>query len=298
MQILRQRGFSSRMIETLFKPLLGGILLDAKLTASSRMFEFAFKMLTEGDAALPQEGIGAIPAQLARELPEGAVELNTRVRSAGRQEVVLESGEALRAQAVVVATDGPEAARLLGLAHAINSRSVSALYFAAKEPPLEEPMLVLNGGSRGPVSNLCVPNLIQPSYAPVGDWLVAATVLGWPTSDDKLLINTVRAQLRRWYGLVAHEWRLLRLYRIQHAHPVIYPLDWQREARLETGLYCCGDHRATPSFQGAMESGRLAAEALLEGLGIEVQADPAPAVNSTYRRSPSAAPAEIEEDDD
>ncbi len=298
LQALRQRGFSARMIETFLKPLIGGMLLDSKLTASSRLFLLAFKMLTEGDAALPAEGIGAIPAQLAKDLPEGSVQLNTRVRSAGRREVVLESGETLAARAVVVATEGPEAARLLGWGHTINSRSVSVLYFAAKEPPLAEPMLVLNGGSRGPANNLCVPNLVQPSYAPPGEWLVSATVLGWPTSDDKMLINTVRVQLRRWYGLVAQEWRLLRLYRIQHAHPVVYPLDWQQAPRLEAGLYCCGDHRATPSFQGAMESGRLAAEALLGELGIEVQPSASEPANSAHRRSRPGPPPVAEEEDE
>ncbi|MGD0577300.1 MAG: NAD(P)/FAD-dependent oxidoreductase [Bryobacteraceae bacterium] len=299
LQALRQRRFSARMIETFFKPLLGGMLLDSKLTASSRLFHFVFKMLTEGDVALPEQGIGAIPAQLAKNLPEGSFQLNTQVRSAGRGQVVLESGEALQARAVVVAADGPEAVRLLGLGHAINSRSVSVLYFAAKEPPLEEPMLVLNGGSRGPVNNLCVPNLVQPGYAPLGDWLVSATVLGWPTSDEKLLIDSVRAQLRRWYGLVAHEWRLLRLYRIQHAHPVVYPLGWQQEQRLDAGLYYCGDHRATPSFQGAMESGRLAAEALLGELGIEVQPSHPEPANAAHRRSrPGPQPGVEEEDDD
>jgi len=299
LQALRQRGFSDRMIETFFKPLFGGILLDSKLTASSRLFQFVFKMLTEGDVALPAEGIGAIPAQLAKELPESAIQLNTRVRSALRGEVVLESGDALQARAVVVATEGAEAARLLGLGHAINSRSVSALYFAAKEPPLEEPILVLNGGSRGPINHLCVPNLVQPSYAPPGDWLISATVLGWPTSDDKLLVNTVRTQLRRWYGLVAQEWRLVRLYRIQQAHPVVYPMDWQQEQRLDAGLYYCGDHRATPSFQGAMESGRRAAEAVLGELGIEVQPSYSEAANAAHRRSrPAPPPAVHEEDDD
>ncbi len=139
---------------------------------------------------------------------------------------------------------------------------------------------------------------MQPSYAPVGEWLISATVLGWPTSDDKLLINSVRAQLRRWYGLVAQEWRLLRLYRIQNAHPVIYPLDWEQPPRLEEGLYCCGDHRATPSFQGAMMSGRRAAEALLTELGIELQPGPDQSVNSAHRRGPAGPPEEVEEDDD
>jgi len=298
LQALRQRGFSERMLETFLKPLIGGMLLDSKLTVSSRLFQFVFKMLIEGDAALPAQGIGAIPAQLAQGLPPDSVQLNTRVRSVSRREVVLESGDALTARAVVVATEGSEAARLLGLGHTINSRSVSVLYFAAKDPPFGEPMLVLNGGSRGPANHLCVPNLVQPSYAPPGEWLVSTTVLGWPTSDDKLLINTVRVQLRRWYGLVAHEWRLLRLYRIRDAHPVVYPLDWQQAPRLETGLYCCGDHRALPSFQGAMESGRLAAEALLGELGIEVQPSSSEAANSAHRRSRSESKPVAPVDDD
>jgi phytoene dehydrogenase-like protein len=271
LQALRRRGFSSRMIENFLKPLLGGILLDAKLTASSRMFEFAFKMLSEGDCALPEEGMGAIPEQLARNLPEGSIRLQTKVKSIGQGEVVLDSGEALQAKSVVVATDGPEASHLLGYSHNINSRSVSVLYFVAKEPPLDEPILVINGGSRGPVNSVCVPNLVQPSYAPEGDWLVSATVIGWPTSDDKILVNMVRSQLRRWYGLVALEWRLLRTYRILHAHPVTYPMEWQQPQHVAEGLYVCGDHRATPSIQGAMESGRLAAEALLRELGVPVE---------------------------
>jgi phytoene dehydrogenase-like protein len=258
------------MIESFFKPLLGGMLLDSKLTASSRMFEFVFKMLSEGDSALPEKGMGAIPAQLAEDLPEDSIRLQTKVKSIASREVVLESGETLRANSIVVATDGPEACHLLGYSHNINSRSVSVLYFVAKEPPLDEPILVINGGSRGPVNNVCVPNLVQPSYAPEGNWLVSASVIGWPTSDDKILVNMVRSQLRRWYGLVALEWRLLRAYRILHAHPVTYPMEWQQQPHVSEGLYVCGDHRATPSIQGAMESGRLAAEALLQDLGISI----------------------------
>jgi phytoene dehydrogenase-like protein len=271
MQALRRRGFSTRMIESFFKPLLGGMLLDAKLTASSRMFEFAFKMLSEGDTALPEKGMGAIPAQLAAGLPTDSIRLQTKARSIGHKEAVLESGELLRANSIVVATDGPEACHVLGSSRNINSRSVSVLYFVAKEPPLDEPILVLNGGSRGPVNSVCVPNLVQPTYAPENNWLVSASVIGWPTSDDKILVNMVRSQLRRWYGLVALEWRLLRVYRILHAHPVTYPMEWQQPQHVAEGLYICGDHRATPSIQGAMESGRLAAEALLQELGIALK---------------------------
>ena len=48
-------------------------------------------------------------------------------------------------------------------------------------------------------------------------------------------------------------------------------MEWQQAPHVSEGLYVCGDHRATPSIQGAMESGRLAAEALLQELGISVE---------------------------
>jgi len=298
LQALRRRGFSARMIETFFKPLLGGILLDGKLTASSRMFEFAFKMLSEGDSALPAKGMGAIPAQLAEGLPADSIRLMTKVKSIGPGQVELVSGETLQAKSIVVATDGPSASHLLGSAHNINSKSVSVLYFVARESPLDEPILVLNGGSRGPVNNVCVPNLVQPSYAPEGNWLVAASVIGWPTSDDTMLVNLVRNQLRRWYGLVALEWRLLRIYRILHAHPVVYPMDWQQPQKVSDGLYVCGDHRATPSIQGAMESGRLAGESLLRELGVSVAAtEPKIAAVQTKRAGHATSVAERDDDD-
>jgi predicted NAD/FAD-dependent oxidoreductase len=81
--------------------------------------------------------------------------------------------------------------------------------------------------------------------------------------------------LKRWYGLVAEEWRLLKIYRIEHALPSIYPLERARPARLGPGLYVCGDHRATPSIQGALESGRLAAEAVIREMRGEPEPEPA-----------------------
>jgi len=272
MQALKRRGFSRRMMEDFLKPLMGGALLDTKMAASSRMFEFIFKMMSEGDAAVPADGMGAIPEQLASKLPAGSIELNCRVHSVERKHVKLTSGEMLEAQAIVVAVEGPESARLLGVEWPSTSRSACCLYFVAKEPPVEHPLLVLSGSSRGPINNLAVMNSVAPGYAPPGEHLVSVGVVGWPSRDDHTLVNMVRGQLKRWYGLVAQEWKLLRIYRIEHALPAVYPLEWQQPARLEPGLYVCGDHRATPSIQGAMESGRLAAESVLR----ELRGEPEP----------------------
>lgn len=265
-QALLMRRFSLRIIDEFFRPLFGGAMLDSNLAGSSRMFEFIFKMFSEGDAAVPEKGMGEIPKQLASSLPGGALRLNTRVQSALAGEVKLESGEEITAQAVVVATDGPEAMRVLGTRRKIQSRGVSCLYFDAPESPVEEPAIVLGGSSRGVINNLAVMSDVSPAYAPADRALVSITVLGNPARDDRSLETMIRGQLRRWYGRVTKEWRLLRIYRIDNAQPVSVPQQLRLDPRLGPGLYVCGDHRATPSIQGAMESGRLAAESLLRQL--------------------------------
>src|ERR1700739_3748359 len=98
-QALESECFSQQMIHRFFRPLLGGILMDGALRSSSRMYEFVLKMLSEGNAALPARGMGAIPAQLAEKFPAEAVRLNARVEELHENELKLAGGEILRARA-------------------------------------------------------------------------------------------------------------------------------------------------------------------------------------------------------
>src|SRR5208337_16026 len=95
---LLAEGFSQEMIHRFFRPFLGGILLDGDLKSSSRMYEFVFKMLSEGDTVIPARGMGAIPAQLASKLPADSIRLNARVESLHENEITLAGGESLRAR--------------------------------------------------------------------------------------------------------------------------------------------------------------------------------------------------------
>ena len=254
------------MIESFFRPFMGGVLLDRSLSASSRMLEFVFRMLAEGDTAVPAAGMQAIPDQIARQLPRGTLRLGARVAAASSREVRLDSGEAIGGDAVVVATEGPEASRLAGLP-APGSRSVTCLYFAAEQAPLEEPILVLDGDGVGPVNNLCVPSQVASAYAPAGAALVSASVVDEAgTAGEATLEGAVRSQLEGWFGPQVRSWRHLRTYRIHHAQPeqrpgVLEPVE--RPVRLRGGLFVCGDHRDTASLHGALLSGRRAAEAVL-----------------------------------
>ncbi len=265
---LASAGFSDEFIHRFFRPFFGGILLDGELKSSSRMFEFVFKMLSEGDIAVPARGMGAIPAQLASHLPENSVRFDTHAESLHENELMLTGGESLRARAIVVAVDGPSAAHLVGEAEPA-SRSVSCFYYSADETPVPHPMLVLNGDGAGPVNNFAVVSQVAPSYSPAGKSLISATVLGTHQLTDQQLSGFVIAQMKNWFGKVASSWRYLKSYPIPHAQPQQYPGALeppQRPVRVRPGIYLCGDHRDNASINGAMLSGRRAAEAVLADL--------------------------------
>ena len=268
LEVLRDRwGFSNRIIDRFFRPFFGGIFLDQTLESSSRMFEFVFKMFSEGTAALPTGGMQAIPEQMAAHLPTDTIHLNTPVAHVEGQTVHLESGETRTADAVVVATDAPSAHRILKEdGPPPDGVSTHCLYYAANASPVDLPVLVLNGDRVGPVNNLCVLSDVAPGYAPDDRALISVVVVGETPEREDTLERAVRRQMIDWFGLQAGGWEHLRTYTIPYALPDQRPpflSPPERPTRRRPGLYVCGDHRQTASLNGAIASGRAAAQAVL-----------------------------------
>ena len=170
---LYEEGFSTRVVDRFFKPFLGGVFLENELSTSSRKFEFVFRMFSQGDAAMPANGIGAIADQIAGQLPPHTVQTNAKVVAVSPNFVRLEGGQEISAANVVIACEAPVAARLLGTEPPKRPpHGVTCLYFSADAPPVEEPILVLNGEGQGPINNLCVPSQVSPGCAPEGKSLI------------------------------------------------------------------------------------------------------------------------------
>lgn len=264
---LSRAGFSDRMIESFWRPLFAGIQLDPRLEVSSRRFDVILRMLATGATGVPRCGIGAIAAQLASTLPEGAVRTEARVAQVAGSGVVLDDGERIDADAVVVATEGPAAHRLLGdRVPDPGSSAAACCWFSAPRPPISGPVLVLDGEASGPVKNLAVLSEVSASYAPAGRSLVAAAVPGTEALDPTITAR-VREQLAGWFGSTTGDWEHLRTDVIPHGQPLQRPPFHPRQrVSLGDGVFVCGDHRDTASIQGAMFSGERTAAAVLRRL--------------------------------
>lgn len=261
---LRDEGFSTAIIERFFRPLVGGIQLDPGLRTSRRMFDAIFRTLATGDAGVPARGMGALPAAIAATLPAGTVRLGRKVDAVGAGSVRVGDRQ-IRADAVVVATEGPVASTLTGIAE-VPSRAAGCVYFAADSAPVRGKYIVLDGDNSGPVLNAAVMSAVAPSYAPEGKSLIAAALPGVAEGD---LDGAARRQLRHWWGPQVDAWRHLATYRIPHGQPgQDPPFSPKKKVHLGDRLFVCGDHRDTGSIQGAMHSGRRCGEAVAASIGL------------------------------
>ncbi|MFG3351739.1 NAD(P)/FAD-dependent oxidoreductase [Streptomyces sp. NPDC048001] len=259
---LAEAGVSEHTVDTLLRPFLSGVFLEDGLETSSRVFHLVWRSLVRGSLCLPAEGIGSVPAQLARNLPPGTVRYGAPVAELTPAGALLDDGGEHPARAVVVATGPREAARLLDGLDVPGTRTVTTYYHTAAVPPLDEPTLLVDAAGR--FLNSCVLSRVAPGYAPRGIPLVSTSVLG---GDRPGREREVRGALSEAYGADTGHWEFLAACTVEDALPAMPP-PWplSRGTRVSPGRYVCGDHRATGSVQGALASGARAAREVLADL--------------------------------
>ncbi len=284
---LQAYGFSEKMINEFFRPFLGGVFLDESLTTSSRMLDFVMRMFASGEVAIPARGMSEIPRQLADSLPHGTLRLQTTVQRiesdvAAKDNIspvhrLVLAEETITCERIVVATPSDAAARLLRRPELATPWSgTTNLYFAAAHAPDKRRLLMLRGDEKGPVQSAVVLSNISPKYAPAGQSLISVSVDNGhepPYSmDDEDLEKRVRVQLIKWLGSAVASWKLIRIYRIPYALPVLAmdqilgeagDTDQANAASPLSGIFVAGDHCETPSIHGAMNSGMRVADQIL-----------------------------------
>ncbi|HEY2195457.1 MAG TPA: FAD-dependent oxidoreductase [Actinomycetospora sp.] len=266
---LARFGLSGAATERFLRPFLAGVTGDPDLATSSRVVSLFWRTFALGDLTVPSRGIGAVPTQLAARLPAGTVHLSTRVTgltpSGAGVDVGTDRGR-VRAGAVIVAAEGTAAAALLGgRVEAPHPLALTSHYHVTDVPPTRQALLHLDG-TGGPIVNTLVLTAAAPSYSPDHRHLVVSTVLG----SEPLPEPRLRAELERIYGRATASWEHLTTVSVPHALPATPPPTpprLRREVDLGDGRFVAGDHRDSPSTQGALVSGRRTAQAALARLG-------------------------------
>ena len=264
---LRGTGIDDRLLEGVLRPFLAGVFLEDQLATSRHFLDLVLRSFVRGTPSLPAQGMQRIPEQLASSLPAGTIQLGTSAQAVTPTSVVTDAGR-IDASAVIVAADPRTAASLVPGLDIPRGNSCTTWYFLAEIDPASltggTPVLVVDGQRRGPVLSTVVLTHAAPEYASGGRVLISATALG----DCGATHDQVRLHLSTLYAASAAGWQCVGEYRIPYALPAaLPPFAATKPVELAHGLFIAGDHRDTPSIQGAMVSGRRTASAVLRMRG-------------------------------
>lgn len=293
-EYLAERGFSSTAVEGFFRPLFGVMTLDRTLGADAGYFRFLMSMLARGPAVTPVDGHGMIAERATEDLRRrgGEVRTGTPVAAVVTDEagtratgVRLVDGGEIRARSVVIAVAAPAAAELLrphdpdAADHVPTAPAGSVtLAYLLDRPLYRGRTIVLNsapdgGGPR--IDLVCqTTNTIRPEGGAPHVLLAMSVTTGTDAEPEaEALAAATEALVERWVpGFdLGRRGRLVEVIEHPFAQFRVTPGVRTRLPGARTrvaGLVLAGDLTAHPSIEGAVASGRVAAEVVAEQLTV------------------------------
>ena len=269
---LRRRGLGGTMKERFLGPFFSGVFLEEELGSEFSVFRKDIRFFTTGRAMLPARGMGEIPRQLAARIPSGRIRFGARVtslrrNSSGSHRLVLQEGEEITCDRLVMATDERSSRSLLGLPEGRTWKSVTTLYFSGRDPLYDGALIVLPRRAPGVLSPLLhftdLTN-VAPEYAPPGSRLMSATLLGIQGEHAE---EVARAGISAIFPDFAH-WNFLKAVTIPAALPEQAPgyetrMPSRRPAR---DLWLAGDQVFRASIEDVLSGGIRTADEILQTL--------------------------------
>ena len=268
-EALDDAGIDGELRERVLNPFLSGVLGELDGSSSRIFVDLLLRTFARGTPGVPALGMQELPKQLASQLTDGIVHLDIAAEAVDGH-AVYTADATWSGVAVVIATDAASCSTLTGLAP-VPQRGLTTYYHRAEYSPASRPFLHVDGDRDGPVVNTAVMTDVAPTYAESGA-LIESTVVG--AQDDAEQRAAATRQLSRIYGVDTAHWDLVATYAIPGALPAAFPgFSLRQPVDLGDGLFLAGDHRDTPSIQGAIVSGRRAARAVSARLAAPVRAD-------------------------
>ena len=253
---LRSFGDYTKSFPTLYervlKPFLTGVFLSDPKNIAGDVAQEILRSFVKSLPGIPAGGVGQFSQRLAASVKN--LKLNERVEMITKGKVVTTAGQ-YNAKYIVVATDPTTAAQLVAGSALPKMFESTTAYFATSDLPMDGKNLVISSNSK--LVNSIVISQVSAKYAPVGQHLISATSLS-PITE-----SVFRKELSSIWQMNTQQWQYVANYEIKQSLPAHLPgQSKSRNLQLAEGVYVAGDHMATPSQQGAMKSGYLAARAI------------------------------------
>ena len=242
--------------ERVLRPFLQGVFLTDPDNVDATYGHSIIKSFVNGRPGVPRNGVGELSKALAHRVSN--IVYNTRVDGIEKTSVHTNNGT-YTANKILIATDATTATQLLDLTEVPRMAGCITWYHAVSENPSGNGRLVVDGQRRGPIINSVVMSDVSSNYAPANQHLVSTT------TDLNVTESDVRRHLAILWGVDTYAWQFIAKYEIPAALPIHnVGRALSQSMRINDHHFVAGDHRTVPSQQGALFSGRLAAQLILD----------------------------------
>lgn len=244
-----------RTYDRVLKPFLTGVFLCDPSEIEASVGKELIQSFVTGRPGLPANGAGALAAKFSSVVKD--LKLEARVEAIKDGKVISGAGN-FKFDALIIATDASTAAQLLEIAEVPPQVGCTTWYHVPDESPSDSSYLRLDGLQAGPVVNSIVISNLMANYAPAGRTLISTTTIQRASESE------VRRHLSAMWGASTQHWQLLAKYEIPAALPLAQVgKRLPNSVRVSRNIFVAGDWRESPSQNGALKSGRRAAETLI-----------------------------------
>ena len=259
---LKDFGFSEAILNDFFIPFFGGIFLEQELVTSSRMFEFVFKMFSEGTAVIPKKGMQAIPDQLKSKLKNTQVQFSKKVSQIQGNSLVFSDGDKQIIDFCIVATEAGDLISNMS-SNEIEWKATQTLYFEVSEVPFKKHLIGLVAHNENSLINsICFP---KTKSSEAKNELLSVSVVKTHQFSEYELIQKIKEELDRLFSITPL--KFLKCFDIPKALPHLNNIQYSispSETQLTDAIFMAGDTMLNGSLNAAMLAGELAAEAVHE----------------------------------
>jgi phytoene dehydrogenase-like protein len=263
-------GFSTEYVDRFARPFFGGIFLDRSLSVSAAQFLFVWKSVSIAGAAVPREGMEAIPKQIAKRLRSTRIHTQSSVRGFAKGELHLVGGDRIESDAYVFATgfDAPE--WLIPNAKKREALPSKCFHFRLDRCLETKGYLCLNSHPESIVNEVAPVSEVSAGTAPNGGFVVSVTTLETSATEDEIR-KELNQKFKPQEGTCLD---LIRVDCIQRAQVTQRPGFLSRRPRYETihpQAFWASDVHTNSSIDGAMSAGIAVARRVSEFLSSRAQ---------------------------
>ena len=247
-----KRSFSKSANRLFFEPFFKGVFLDDNLENDFTFFKKLFIKFAFGKAGLPKNGMYELVKQIKEKSKILNINFNMKLKNISNNIAFFQNGEKVSFDYIVLALPIETINVLFNLNLKIEYNTNSTFYIKSEKNVLGKALLLVPDKKYKINSIQCLSN-VSSNYSNNNKSLYSVS-----SNDHNAKKETIINEFTKITKIQQSEMQLIKSYRIKKAlHKNIYKID------RKDNIYFCGDWQKEPSIDGALKSGRLTAEKII-----------------------------------